>query len=345
MYGFQRMIGTIGKKKSLERHYNKWGYIFALPFVVAFLVFHFWPMSNTILFAFCDLQHVTETDDAVLLTSHGLPWYKNFADLIKTTSFSIAIKNTFKFWILYTIPEFILAFWLAATMTDRRLKIKGRALFKTGFFFSKLLSGSMLGGIISSGIIGFVTSTVYYILLAAALNGFGVTEKDFQFFLSEHFLIILVSIFMHFGITFIYAVAGMTSVPVEIYEAAEMDGSSRLNTFFRITLPCMRPLLFFIVVVSVVDGLTMSDVPAYIGNMNDVTNKSLTMMNYLGSMLGLGRLWGKGGAFCLILLAMSAAISGLIYFFLIRDKYDARLKRMMRKKKRQERLLLEAREN
>ena len=62
-------------------------------------------------------------------------------------------------------------------------------------------------------------------------------------------------------------------------------------------------------------------------------------------MLGLGRLWGKGGAFCLILLAMSAAISGLIYFFLIRDKYDARLKRMMRKKKRQERLLLEAREN
>ena len=311
------MIGSMGKRRSLERHYNKWGYIFAAPFIVAFLIFHFWPMSNTVLFAFCDLQHVTETDDAVLLTSHGLPWYKNFADLLATSSFSTSIKNTFKFWILYTIPEFILAFWLAATMTDRRLKIKGRAIFKTGFFFSKLFTGSMLGGIISSSLVGFISSTVYYILLAAALNGFNVTENDFKFFLSEHFLIIIVSVFMHFGITFIYAVAGMTSIPVEIYEAAEIDGSSRLNTFFRITLPNMRPLLFFIVVVSVIDGLTQSDVPAFIGNPNDVTNKSLTMMNYLGGMLGFGRLWGWGGDFCLILLTLSATISGLIYFFFI----------------------------
>ena len=124
----------------------------------------------------------------------------------------------------------------------------------------------------------------------------------------------------------------MTSIPVEIFEAAEMDGSSRLNTFFRITLPCMRPILFFIVVLSVIDGLAISDIPSMIGNPYDVRRTSLTMMTYLQNILGMGSAYDRASAFCLILLAMSAVISALIYFFLIRDKYDAKLKRQMKKK-------------
>ena len=124
----------------------------------------------------------------------------------------------------------------------------------------------------------------------------------------------------------------MTSIPVEIFEAAEMDGSSRLNTFFRITLPCMRPILFFIVVLSVIDGLAISDIPSMIGRPYDVMRTSLTLMTYLQNILGMGNAYDRASAFCLILLAMSAVISALIYFFLIRDKYDAKLKRQMKKK-------------
>ena len=118
-----------------------------------------------------------------------------------------------------------------------------------------------------------------------------------------------------------------------------MDGSSRLNTFFRITLPCMRPILFFIAVLSVVDGLAISDIPAMMSNPYDVMRTNLTMMTFLQNILGMGNAYDRASAFCLILLAMSAAISGIIYFVLIRDRYDAKLKRLNRKAKREERRL------
>ena len=333
----------MGKHKSLERHYNKWGYIFILPFVLAFLLFHLWPMITTFYYAFCNLKRVSVvTKTPSLLTSEGLPWYKNFADLNKTSSFKISIKNTFFFMFCQIIPEWILAFWLAATMTDRRLKVRGRSIFRTSFFFPKLMLGSSLGGRILFTITGYVASSVAFILTAAAIDGFGVTENDFEFFLSDKFLIVAVSVFMHFGITFIYAVAGMTSIPVEVFEAAEMDGSSRLHTFFHVTLPCMRPIMFFIAVVSVVDNLTTTDYNDYLSNPYDISRSSLTMQQYLNQLLQMGKAWDRASAFSILLFLVCALLSAIIYFTLIRDRYEAKLARLRRKEKREERRLSRA---
>ena len=318
----------MGKKMQIERHYSKWGYIFAIPFVAAFLIFHLWPMLNTVYYAFCDLKHTEIVENAQLLTSKGLPWYKNFQDLFKTRSFWDALKNTAVFWICQTIPEWTLAFWLAAAMTDRRLKVKGRWLFKTAFFFPNLMNGTSLGYLVLNNIIMFVGSTVGFMFTAAAIDGFGVTEKDLAFFTSERFLIVVVSIFVHFGITFIYAIVGVTSIPVEVFEAAEMDGSSRLHTFFHITLPCMKPIMFFIVILTVVDGLSMSEIPSLLGNPYDSLRRSLTLMSYLENILGMGSAYDRASAFCIILLIISAAISGLVYFIFIRDRSEAALRKM-----------------
>ncbi len=327
----------MGKKRSLERRYNKWGYIFILPFVLAFIIFHLWPTINTFFYAFCDLKRVSIVKNPQLLTSNGLPWYKNFTDLNKTSSFLISIKNTFIFLICQIIPEWILAFWLAATMTDRRLKVKGRSIFRTSFFFPKLMLGSSLGSRILFSITGYVASSVAFILTAAAIDGFGVTENDFEFFLSNRFLIVAVSVFMHFGITFIYAIAGMTSIPVEVFEAAEMDGSSRLHTFFHVSLPCMRPILFFIVVVSIVDNLTTTDFVDYLSNPYDISRSTLTMQQYLEQLLRMGKAWDRASAFSILLFLVSALLSAIIYFTLIRDRYEAKLARIRRKEKREQR--------
>lgn len=326
------------KKKSIERHYNKWGVIFAIPFIAAFLIFQLLPLGNTVRFAFCSLKHTPYPYNPPSLVSQGLPWYDNFTGLFKTSTFRISLMNTFHFWLAQTIPEYIIAFWLAAMMTDRRLKLKGRSLFKTGFFFPNLMAGSTVGSLVFANVTAFVGSTVTTLLIISLMNGFGVTEKDFNFFLSQQFFIIFVSVFMHMGITFIYAIAGMTSIPVEIFEAAEIDGSSRPHTFFHITLPCMRPILFFIVVLSVVDGLAMCDIPSTLGDPYDITRKTETLMMYLQNLLSRGSAYGKASAFCIILLGISAITCGLIYFFLIRDKYDAKLKRAIRKEKLKEKL-------
>ena len=142
---------------------------------------------------------------------------------------------------------------------------------------------------------------------------------------------------MHFGITFIYAIVGMTSIPVEIFEAAEIEGSSRIQTFFKITLPCMRPIMFFIVIVSVVDALESSELPSLLGNPFDSLRRTTTLMMYLENVLGMGSAFDRASAFCLIMLALSASISGLIYFFLLRDKYEVKLKRQLRAEKKRQR--------
>jgi len=320
----------MGKKNHLERHYTKWGYIFSIPFVVVFAIFSLWPMLSTVYYAFCYLKHAGNTNPQ-FLPSIGQPLFKNFQEIFASKSFLDAFKNTFFFWIAQTIPEWLLAFWLAAMMTDRRLKIKGRFIFRTGFFFPKLVAGTALGGSLLIHLISFFGNAVGITFTASMIDGFGITFEDLEFFTSVQFFIIVVSLFMHFGIIFIYAVAGITGIPVEIFEAAEMDGANRVQTFFKITLPCMRPMLFFITVITVVDGLGMIDIPEYFGTY-DTFRRNLTLMMYMENQAFQGSYaYDRASAASLILLLMYITISVLLYFTLIRDKDEARQKKLLKK--------------
>jgi multiple sugar transport system permease protein len=320
----------MGKKNHLERHYTKWGYIFSIPFVVVFAIFSLWPMLSTVYYAFCYLKHAGNTNPQ-FLPLIGEPLFKNFQEIFASKSFLDAFKNTFYFWIAQTIPEWLLAFWLAAMMTDRRLKIKGRFIFRTGFFFPKLVAGTALGGSLLIHLISFFGNAVGITFTASMIDGFGIKFEDLEFFTSVQFFIIVVSLFMHFGIIFIYAVAGITGIPVEIFEAAEMDGANRVQTFFKITLPCMRPMLFFITVITVVDGLGMIEIPEYFGPY-DTFRRNLTLMMYMENQAFLGSYaYDRASAASLILLLMYIAISVLLYFTLIRDKDEARQKKLLKK--------------
>ena len=325
----------MSKKVELEKRYSKWGYIFVIPFVVLFLLFHFLPMANTIYYAFCDLKNQVGNYDPKFLPSIGEPWYRNFAEVFKAVSFRDAFKNTLFFWLAEMIPEWIIAFWLAAVMTDRRLKIKGRKIFRSAFIFPKIVAGSGAGNVLLNHMIMFVGTGVGFVLMASMMNGFGITEKDVEFFTSMPFFIIVVSIFVHFGIVFIYAVAGITGIPVEIFEAAEMDGANRIQTFFRVTLPCMKPMMFFITVVSIVDGLGMVDIPSMFGAF-DTFRRNLTLMMYVENQAFMGSyIYDRASAASLIMLCIYGSPTA-VYFIFIRDKDEVQIRKMKRKERWEE---------
>ena len=170
-------------------------------------------------------------------------------------------------------------------------------------------------------------------------NRFGFEPEDFEFFTSVQFFIIIVTVFLQFGITFIYAIAGITGIPVEIFEAAEMDGADRVQTFFRITLPCMKPMLFFITIVSIIEGLGMADVPRAFGSF-DSLRKNLTLMMYLENQAFMGSYaYDRAAAASVIQLGIYLLIAGIVYFILIRDKDEARLKKIARQQKREAAIL------
>ena len=331
------------KHRNIERHYNKWGYIFMIPFAAAFMIFHFYPLANTVYYAFCYIKGQGRTDPPQFLPSIGEPWYKNFMEIFQSTSFHDAFRNTMIMWVAYAVPELIFTFWLAAVITDRRLKIKGRLFYKTAFFFPKLVDGTNIGSVLTGHFMSTVGSTMFFVVAASAMNGFGFTADDFKFFLSDRFFIILLSIYSHFGITFIYVIAGITGVPVEVMEAAEIDGATRTQTFLRVTLPCMRPILFFITVITVVDGVGMYDIPSIISSPYDLFRTNLTLMMYLQNQFFMGSFaYDRTSAASLIMLALYAFFAGVIYFIFIRDREEARYRRRIRKERMEERKRLKA---
>lgn len=319
-------------RNHIARHYTKWAYIFIIPFVTAFLLFNFYPLGSTIYYAFCDLKHAGNTDPKFLPTI-GEPLFKNFADVFGSKSFKLALGNTFLYWICATIPEWLLAFWLAALVTDRRLKIKGRWLFKLTFMCPHLFSGSSA----ALYILGSVESIIIFTYIAAMINGFGITEEDLEFFMSVGFLIVVVYALMHFGVTFIYAVAGITGIPMEIFEAAEIDGANRLQTFFFITIPNMRPIMFFITVISVVDGIGMADVPSFFGAFN-VDRKNLTLSNYMQNQAFMGSyLYDRASAASVIMLVICVFFAAILYFIFLWDKDEAKARKIRKKELREAR--------
>lgn len=325
------------KHRNIERHYNKWGYIFMIPFVAAFMFFHFYPLANTVYYAFCEMKGMGSNEPQTLI-SLGEPWYRNFTDVLKTRTFSDALRNTLIIWVAYAVPELTFTFWLAAVITDRRLRIKGRLLYKTAFFFPKLVDGTNVSFVLTTHLVSTVGSTMVFVISAVMMNGFGFKPDDFNFFLSDRFFIIILSIYCHFGITFIYVIAGITGVPVEVMEAAEIDGATRTQTFLRVTLPCMRPILFFITVITVVDGVGMYKVPSLVTNNFDIFRTNLTLMMYLQNQFFMGNFaYDRASASSLIMLALYAFFAGLIYFIFIRDREEARRRRKIRKIRREER--------
>lgn len=322
---------TRTKTRPINARYSKWGYIFAIPFVVLFFTFTFVPMSNTIYYAFTYVRHAIGYAQPKSLSEMGLPWYQNFMEVFSAESFWDAFKNTFILSIQQIVPEWALAFWLAVMMTDRRLKVKGRKILKSIFVFPKLLAGSTMGSLLTGFLMMFFGTAVFKIYMATVIDGFGFTMEDIEYLTSMQFFIVVVSIFMHFGITFIYAIVGITSIPVEIFEAAEMDGANRIQTFFHVTVPCMKPIMFYITVISVMDCLGMSDIPALFGYSSDRENLTLSIFLEIQSLMCMDR----AAVVSIVLLVLSAIIAGILYFVFFRDRDEEQIKKLRKKEKKE----------
>ena len=122
------------KKKHSEVRYTKFGYIFSLPFVIAYLIFQLYPIVYTVVIGFTDLQGVVPKDVHFLENPFG-----NFQTVLTSPSFQQALKNTVWIWILNFIPQLFLALLLTAWFTDRRWKIKGQGIYKVLLYMPNII--------------------------------------------------------------------------------------------------------------------------------------------------------------------------------------------------------------
>ena len=120
---------------------------------------------------------------------------------------------------------------------------------------------------------------------------------------------------MWFGTTTILLMAGMMGIDPSLFEAAEVDGATSTQVFFRITLPLLRPILVYVMITSLIGGLQMFDVPQILTNgTGDPMRSSMTLIMYLNKHL-FSKNYGMAGALSVLLFILTGILSLLVYKF------------------------------
>jgi ABC-type sugar transport system permease subunit len=110
----------------------------------------------------------------------------------------------------------------------------------------------------------------------------GLIEEPINWFNSpmlSRMIVALVIMWMHFGFNMLVFIAGLQSIPYELYEAAKIDGANRWQIATKISFPLIRPVFLFTIITSVIGGLQLFDAPLMLGKGPE--NSTMTMVMYL----------------------------------------------------------------
>lgn len=284
---------------------NFYGYMFVAPFVIGFLVFGLYPIYNTFSLSFTDYTLMSRSGDFV--------GWKNFERLFADDFFVTAVKNTWLIWMLNFIPQIGVALLLSVWFTNSRLNLKGVGIWRALFFLPNLLMPAVVASL-------FFALFAYYGPVNQLLVRAGLLPEAMHFLedaTTARGLVVFIQWWTWFGQTVIIVMAGMTSIPIPLYEAAMVDGATSSQMFWRITMPLLRPILIYIFVTSLVGGMQMFDIPFLLtdgrgGPTRAILTNNILMYMKFGSSKG--HIGAAASVGILIFLMTSICALGIFYF-------------------------------
>jgi multiple sugar transport system permease protein len=310
----------MGNKKLVD--YGKFGYIFSIPFILAFLVFSLYPILYTFYIGFTDFAGMAATiKDSKVLWSEP---FKNFVSVFKSNLFRKSFGNTVVIWILNFIPQMGLALLLTAWFTDRRSKVKGQGIFKILFYMPNIITAATVA-VLFTQIFGYPSGPINTTLLKL-----GLTEKGINFVLTPWRIkgvVAFIQFWQWYGYTMVILISGVIGIDPAIFEAADLDGANRVQTFFLVTLPCIRTVMLYTLVTSLIGGLNMFDIPSlYARDQGDSGGYTVNM--YIKDVAFTGKQrYNLAAAASIIMFIIIVALS-LVLFYIMRDKDEAKLKKL-----------------
>jgi multiple sugar transport system permease protein len=235
----------------------------------------------------------------------------NFKELLSTPDIWTYAKNTIIMWIMGFVPQIIVSLLLGSWFSNPSLRLKGQRFFKTVIYLPNLIMASAFAML-------FFTLFSDGGPINSLLIQMGILSEPFKFFSSvwsTRTLVAFMNFLMWFGNTTILLMAGMMGIDTSLFEAAEVDGATSTQVFFRITLPLLRPILVYVMITSLVGGLQMFDVPQILTNgTGEPMRSSMTLIMYLNKHL-YSKNYGMGGALSVLLFIITGALSMIVYKF------------------------------
>lgn len=301
------------KKSSKVTRFNVWGYIFLIPFFVVFFIFQMIPLVKTIYYSFFERY-----EDGLIVVGPRFVGLENYATFFSNGDLPKYFANTMIMWVLGFVPQIIVSLLLAAWFSNPSLRLKGQRFFKTVIYLPNLIMASAFAMLFfamfsDSGPIN------------AMLMQMGILSTPYKYFthtLSTRSIVALMNFLMWFGNTTILLLSGMLGISTDLFEAAEIDGATGTQIFFKITMPLLKPIFVYVLITSLIGGLQMFDVPQILTNGEGFPDRtSMTLIMYLNKHL-FSKNYGMAGALSVILLIITGILSFAVFRMTAKDEVD-----------------------
>lgn len=236
--------GTTSGRGSLGQRIwaARWCYLFMIPNLILAAMFTFYPIVASWYISFLDWSGFTSAREWVGLA--------NYREVIGDGYFWAAFRRSFLFMGVSLPIRLGLALLVAILLNDAALRLA--PVFRT-FFFIPVVTTAAIVGIVMTFVFSPFNGPVNKFLLQT-----GLASRPIDFLGNPDtalWTVVAVFIWKNFGITMIYWLAALQTIPLELYEAASLDGAGPWQAFRRITMPLLTPFTIIITLITVVQTL------------------------------------------------------------------------------------------
>ena len=317
-------------KNNKSFSYAKYGYLFSIPFVVVYAIFSLYPTLNTAILGFTDAKGMTGLTQWNFLPKEKI--FNNFVQLFKNPMFMMSFKNTLILWVVNFIPQICLALLLTAWFTSRRNELRAQGLFKVIFYMPNIITAASIA-ILFNKLFAYPIGPVN-----SLLQSLHIIDEPINFInkvAPTRGIISFIQFWMWYGYTMIILISGVLGINPDLYEAAELDGASNSQMFWKITIPNLKTILLYTMITSMIGGLNMYDIPQLF-NKGNPANSTLTTNMYIYNQAFSGSYMYARAAAASMVMFIIIAIASVLVFLAFNDD-EGKAKREAKRAARQAR--------
>ena len=284
---------------ALKQHLNKnstAGVVFALPFIIGFTMFMIVPMGMSLYYSFCEFEIL------------GAPKFIGIGNYIKMftedETFYKSISVTF-FYALVSVPLRLTFALIVALILLRNTKATG--FYRAAYYLPSIIGGSVAISILWKRLFA-EDGTFNHLLQAIGVNCHFSWLGDKN---TAIWVLILLAVWQ-FGSSMLIFLSALKQIPSSLYEASRVDGSGKVNQFFRITLPLLTPTIFFNLVMQMISGF-LAFTQCFIITQGRPMSSTLFYSVYMYQQSFEFYNTGYGAAMAWVMLIIISAITAILF--------------------------------
>ena len=245
----QAAEGDRKPRKKFKWKVDYFGIVFIIPFFAVYAIFSLYPMIYSIVLSITDYEGYNRVISLI--------GFENFAWLATQLRFWQSLLNTVMIFAMNFVPQMLFALIFAAMFTGKTYKMRGKGAFKAIYYLPNILTATSV-------------AIMFYTLFARPSGGLwqlltklGMSEEVNLYLMPwpSRIIIAFIQFWMWFGNSMITLSAGILGINPSVFEAAQLDGASQKDIFVHITLPLIKPIVVYSLVVSTLGGLQVFDIP------------------------------------------------------------------------------------